>query len=227
MGRNLYISDLHLGHKNVLAYDARPFTNIDEHDKYIINAWNETVNDDDTIYILGDMIWAKEQEWKHILSQLKGHKVLIRGNHDPHNFSATTKSYFDDIKDYKEVKDNGRNVVLSHYPIVCFNRHYYGEYHLYGHVHTSFEYGMMLNSRRLMEDLYDKPCNMYNVGAMLDYMDYRPRTLDEIVEGFKQHNHLGKKENFNEEMHEPKNVCLLCRAPINTNETFCEKCKNK
>lgn len=227
MGRNLYISDLHLGHKNVLHYDNRPFLNIEDHDKYIINAWNETVNDDDTVYILGDMIWAKEQDWKGILSQLKGHKVLIRGNHDPHQFSARTKAYFDDIKDYKEIKDNGRNVVLSHYPIVCFNRHYYGQYHLYGHVHTSFEYGMMLHNRRLMEDLYDKPCNMYNVGAMLDYIDYRPRTLDEIIEGFKQHNHLEQKDKFNDEMHEPKNVCLLCRAPIGLNETFCEKCKNK
>ena len=29
--------------------------------------------------------------------------------------------------------------------------------------------------------LYDKPCHMYNVGAMMKYMDYTPRTLEEII----------------------------------------------
>ena len=32
-----------------------------------------------------------------------------------------------------------------------------------------------------MTELYDKPCFMYNVGVMIDYMNYTPRTLDEII----------------------------------------------
>ena len=32
-----------------------------------------------------------------------------------------------------------------------------------------------------MTELYDKPCLMFNVGVMLDYMDFTPRTLDEIL----------------------------------------------
>ena len=31
-----------------------------------------------------------------------------------------------------------------------------------------------------MKSLYDKPCNMFNVGCMLPYMNYTPRTFDEI-----------------------------------------------
>ena len=75
-------------------------------------------------------------------------------------------------------------IVLSHYPIPCFNRHYYGAYHLYGHVHTGFEWNMMEHMRRQMEELYDVPCNMFNVGAMISYMDYTPRTLEEIEKGY-------------------------------------------
>lgn len=197
--RNLYISDLHLGHGNVLAYDGRPWIDINKHDDALINNWNGVVNDIDTVYILGDFIWAKENGWADIIRRLNGNKVLIRGNHDPKSFSATTKSLFKDIKDYKEIKDGGKNVVLSHYPIPCFNRHYYGEYHLYGHVHNSFEYGMMLQSRQLMEELYSTPCNMYNVGAMIDYMGYTPRTLNEITYGFKAMQEI--KKSYSEKMH--------------------------
>ncbi len=30
---------------------------------------------------------------------------------------------------------------------------------------------------------YKVPCNMFNVGAMLDYMNYTPRTFEEIIGG--------------------------------------------
>lgn len=50
---NYFISDLHLGHKNVLKFDNRPFINIEEHDKTIIDNWNSKVNDNDDVYVLG------------------------------------------------------------------------------------------------------------------------------------------------------------------------------
>ena len=77
--------------------------------------------------------------------------------------------------------DDGKIVVLRHYPIPCFNNHYYGSYHLFGHVHTGFEDNMMEQVKYQMTALYDKPCNMWNVGCMKDYMDYTPRTLEEII----------------------------------------------
>jgi len=45
-----------------------------------------------------------------------------------------------------------------------------------------------------MENLYDRQCEMYNVGAMMPYMDYTPRTLDEIIEGYKFHKELAARE---------------------------------
>ena len=32
-----------------------------------------------------------------------------------------------------------------------------------------------------MTELYDKQCNMYNIGAMLPYINFTPRTLEEII----------------------------------------------
>ena len=40
---------------------------------------------------------------------------------------------------------------------------------------------MMERVKYEMTELYDKPCLMFNVGAMLDYMNFTPRTLDEIL----------------------------------------------
>ena len=53
---------------------------------------------------------------------------------------------------------------------------------------------MMEKNRDLMENLYDRQCEMYNVGAMMPYVDYTPRTLDEIIEGYKFHKELAARE---------------------------------
>ena len=95
---------------------------------------------------------------------------------------------YDNVKvsEYMEIKDRDRDVVLCHYPIPCFKNHFYGWYHLYGHVHNSFESKMMEHDKFLMEQLYDRKCQMFNVGAMMPWMDYTPRTLDEIIASVKE-----------------------------------------
>lgn len=54
---NYYISDLHIGHTNALAFDARPFKTIEENDETIKNNWNSVVGLDDDVYLLGDISW--------------------------------------------------------------------------------------------------------------------------------------------------------------------------
>lgn len=180
MEKQFYIADWHYDHANCIAFDNRPFINVSEMNKELISRWNKAVSNDDTVYILGDMFWCHWRDALPILDQLNGKKILIKGNHDKCNAAEFIKK-FSKIVDYLEVKDNDRNVVLCHYPIPCFKNHFYGWYHLYGHVHTSFEWSMMEHNKYLMETLYTKQCNMYNVGAMISYMDYTPRTLDEIL----------------------------------------------
>ena len=197
--KQLYISDTHFGHKNCLAFDARPFTSVEEMDKEMIKRWNNAVASEDHVYILGDFHWGKEPAWIEVLEQLNGQKTLIRGNHDID--PQKSRKYFADVKEKKIIDDNGRKIVLNHEPIVCYRNHFYGWYHLYGHVHTSFEWNMMERDRYLMEQLYTRPCEMYNVGAMLPYMDYTPRTLDEIIEGYKK---MKGKENEQEKEKEER-----------------------
>ena len=178
MSRKLYTSDLHLGHANILKLDGRPFKDTKEMGLEILRRWNEKVDKEDTIYILGDIIWKNDEENIAILKALNGHKHLILGNHD--RLNANIKSCFESITSYNEIKDEGRAIVLSHYPMPVFKNHYYkNNYMLYGHVHTTVE-SMVVDKIKLIMENNGFPCEMYNVGCML--WDYVPVTLDEILE---------------------------------------------
>lgn len=55
------ISDLHLGHKNILSFEPCRLTQMridgyddDEHDAWVVDTWNKTVSPDDTVLVLGD-----------------------------------------------------------------------------------------------------------------------------------------------------------------------------
>ena len=53
---NVYFtSDLHFGHKNIIRYDHRPFSSVQEMDAELIRRWNNKVKDEDLVYILGDV----------------------------------------------------------------------------------------------------------------------------------------------------------------------------
>ena len=174
-----YIADWHYNHANILSYDNRPFKTVEEMDAALVERWNATVTSADTVYVLGDMFWGGETKAVPVLDSLNGKKILIKGNHDRCKNTEFRKR-FDQISGYLEITDGDRHVVLCHYPMPCFKNHFHGWYHLYGHVHNSFEANMMEHDRMLLEDLYCRKCNMFNVGAMMPWMDYTPRTLDEI-----------------------------------------------
>ena len=76
---NFYISDMHFGHKNCIAFDNRPFTSVEEMDAAMIANWNNAVSSGDTVYILGDMCWGKQSRAIEILQQFP--------NDQPTNYS--------------------------------------------------------------------------------------------------------------------------------------------
>lgn len=191
MSNTFFIADTHFGHANILAFDNRPFTDINIHDETLIENWNNKISIHDECWILGDISWHNATKTNIILSKLNGIKHLIIGNHD-HKLlrNRDFQSQFQSIQDYKELRipsmsgPGSETLVLSHYPNPCFNSHYYGAYHFYGHVHNSYEWAMMEHLKRQSEELYDKPCNMINIGAMLPYINYKPLTFEEIVDNY-------------------------------------------
>lgn len=181
-----YISDLHIGHENVIKHDGRPFSDTAQMHKTLVQNWNNAVKYSDEVYILGDFAW-KNAEGLETLKELGGRKFLILGNHDKP--TEEMKSFFEWVKDYAVIKDNGTQVVLSHYPIAHWINQYRGAVHLYGHVHNNEEkdYGAFKKYGELCKET-GIPFECYNVGCMLDYMGYTPRTLEEIRNAHQNNN---------------------------------------
>ena len=99
-----FISDLHFGHKNILTYDNRPFKTIEEHDNALVKNWNNTISNDDEVYILGDISWHNVTKTIEIVKSLNGVKHLIVGNHDKKLLkNRELQSLFVEITDYKEL----------------------------------------------------------------------------------------------------------------------------
>lgn len=173
-----YIADMHLGHQNVLRFDARPFESVEDMDETIIRNWNARVTDEDTVYVLGDAFWKNEAGSVAIFSRLKGHKHLIRGNHD--RVHGKLGKLWESIEHYAEITDGKTQVVMCHYPIPFYNGQHRGSVMLHGHIHNSRE-SMILE--RWKKELHRKkiPTQMVNVGCMLPHMNYTPRSLEELL----------------------------------------------
>ena len=196
--RKLYIADLHFFHDGLCRrMDNRPFKDHYEMNEELVRIWNENVNEKDEIYILGDFSIAKGSSTNDILKRLAGKKYLIIGNHDRYlDDKDFDPSLFEWIKPYAEIGDNGRKVVLSHYPVFCYNGQYRKKpdgttitYMLYGHVHDTHD-EVLVNQfieitkntsvrSKGLDEPEPIPCNMINCFCM--FSDYIPLTLDEWI----------------------------------------------
>ena len=101
---NYYISDLHLFHKNVTNegsnFDGRPYDTLEEMHQDIKECWNRKITNGDTVYILGDVaLRGKKEKLIEYIFTLRGHKILIRGNHDDTS-DLRYQNLYDEICNY-------------------------------------------------------------------------------------------------------------------------------
>lgn len=172
-------------------YDRRPFATVEEMNQYILERWNAKINNGDTVYILGDMAMrGKNSALLALVAQLKGKKILFRGNHDDLS-DYRYQRLFEEITDYREIADSfdGKTykLCLMHYPILMWNGQHRGSILLYAHTHNTVEEAFFqkcvkeLNENKKLNVQQGKPIRAINVGCMMPYMGYEPRTLKEIL----------------------------------------------
>ncbi len=129
-----FTADTHFGHAKLIKNTHRPFKDVEEMDRALIENWNRVVADGDTVYHLGDFCWiAKVPVWEQYRAQLKGNITLIKGNHD---LRRNKISYlFREVEYIKQVCWNKHKIILCHYAMRIWDRSHYGTYQLYGHSH--------------------------------------------------------------------------------------------
>ena len=152
------------------GYEHRPFKNIEDMTAGLIDNWNKVVRAGDDVYILGDFAFTNSTFMpattiNFVLAKLNGKKHLIIGNHDTWiNKQTFNPRYFEEMVPYKEIKENGKFIILCHYPIESWNGKEYDSIHLHGHTHE--------NDSRPEINRYNVCCTLY---------DYKPVTLKEIL----------------------------------------------
>jgi calcineurin-like phosphoesterase family protein len=155
-----FTSDTHFGDHRTLNIHKRPFASVAEMDAAMIEAWNATVGDADDVWHLGDFA-RKLADVPALLSRLQGRKHLIRGNNDDPEIGSVPG--WASVADYHELEEEGRRLVLCHYPFRSWNGQARRAIDLHGHSHGRL-----------------KPLpRQFDVGV--DARDFRPVTLAELL----------------------------------------------
>lgn len=154
--RYFVISDTHFDHAAICKYCGRP----ENFAELITKHWNTMVGPDDYVIHLGDVMWGGDTHMK----ELKGHKILVRGNHDHQNTSFYINRGFDFVCDSFTLYYGGLDIVFTHQPLI-FHEH---ELNIHGHIHNSAA--------------VETPCQLYCI--CLENNGYKPELLDTIVSKF-------------------------------------------
>lgn len=183
----LFTSDLHLGHNNIIVTCNRNeetcgknFPSIEEMNDFLIEKWNAKVNDDDEVYILGDMSFRSSVSVKTYLYRLKGRKHLIVGNHDfqwMKNINDMTE-FFETVSTLEIIKHDKKLITLCHYPMLEWNGSRRANnqstsisWLIHGHIHNSKE-----NVYEYIRD--NQPCAL---NAGVDINHFEPVTFEELL----------------------------------------------
>ena len=181
-----FIADTHFNHANVIKFEQRPFADLDEMHRHMIQAWNNRVQKQDLVYICGDFVWKGGEKGIEIASQLNGRKILIRGNHDV--MGTEYAKMFEKILMYADIPvmlENGeiKRVILSHYFIPFYNGAKRKAIMLHGHTHATEEHFHEEEIKKYLNSNGIR-CEAYNVGAV--HQNWEPWTLDEILTAHKK-----------------------------------------
>lgn len=179
------IADTHFSHNNIIKYCNRPFENTSLMNQYMVEKWNNIVKPNDIVFHLGDVGFGLKEQLIPLITNLKGHKILLRGNHDYSRgniywgdlgfelvykrgiitlrqfLEDVSNLYQEDISSFKKYLDK---VVFTHQPIECSN----DILNIHGHIHNA-----------PLDNIYNIE-NHYCVSV--EMVDYTPQTLQNILD---------------------------------------------
>lgn len=172
MANTFYTADEHYGHRNIIKFCNRPFTDIEHMKEELIRRHNSKVGKKDEVYHVGDMFWRtlKRADMIDILENLNGTHYYVLGNHEELIFEHRDIAdlHFKVIRTRLHMKPSGgpkAGIVLDHFAGRVWHQSDKGSWQLYGHTHGE------------LPDDYSYLA--FDVGV--DANDWYPVSLDEVA----------------------------------------------
>ena len=191
-----FTADLHIGDKTIARW--RGFDDVAEHDDVILAGLFRRVTAEDELWLLGDLCTSTVAGVTALREAIPCGRVhVVVGNHDS-RAKFVTAGCFDTVDYYAEVgrvKTDGYKFIMSHYPMLDWDRAYHGSFMLHGHIHSLAKDGGReglptppdrangdFGLRGYNELNRERGIRRYDVGV--DANGYRPVSAEEIVAFF-------------------------------------------
>ena len=176
MSKTFVYSDPHFYHSNIVKFadqngnKLRPWDDAKTMTEEMIEWYNELVQPEDRVYILGDVAFSVAH-MKSSVARLNGRKCLVPGNHDP----VKMRKYFDlfdDVRGY--IQRSG--FIMSHIPIHP-NSLSRWKLNIHGHLHAD----QVRERSNEYDEQWGDPDPRYYC-ACVERTNFRPILLDQILE---------------------------------------------
>lgn len=143
---NYFSGDWHLGHANIIRFDGRPFSNVEEMNETIMKNVMTQLQKGDNLYYVGDFALCRDlrqvEGWMSTLHSSGANLYFIKGNHDKKDTIKLYQKYGVYLGEQKKIEVEGQEIVLNHYAMRVWDKSHHGTWHLYGHSHHSLKEDM-------------------------------------------------------------------------------------
>lgn len=161
-----------VSHDREFIWKVRGFENVEAMNKTYVENWNSTVDVDDDIYVLGDLMLGDTSNIQY-LEQLKGHIHIVFGNHDTNIRQRLYTELNNVVETAWAIKLDYRkyHFLMTHFPCLTGNLEKESlkqmTLNLFGHTHQTTNF-------------YNDMPFMYHVGV--DSHNGQLVLLDDIIE---------------------------------------------
>jgi calcineurin-like phosphoesterase family protein len=148
-------------------------------DEVLISNWNSVVGKEDSIFHLGDFALPDKKLYpseidqldyvKKIIQSLNGHISIVFGSHDKHAYFHK-KLFFEYFpkNTIVEKRIGESDLILSHCPMLSFERRTHGSVNMFGHIHSG--------------PLHPFPCQNNSCDVGVDAWNFTPVSLEAALE---------------------------------------------
>lgn len=122
------IADTHFGHERIKIFENRP----ENFEDQILKNLRSNIEEDSVLIHLGDFCIGDDVLWQSaFMRNVKGRKVLVRGNHDRKSISWYYRHGWDFVADEVTLNIHGAELLFTHQPVMFPGT----KLNIHGHLH--------------------------------------------------------------------------------------------